>query len=355
MNLLYGTVISCFILAVVAKDCDQHLDKCQSIGDIANITCTQDPPEPQPTDTPTDPPTDAPTDEPPPSKSPFVGEACAGVPDEWTTANGEIESIDINTCRKICRQTDTREFYKWDYNHSDNKAYCYLQTKCDDAVGDCLDPFYCKSGQVDCYDDGTEIVPCGLTKSTEYNPGEFHIICTDEDLGDINPYFDEAKGPLTVPGDVKCETVRRCDAWDDQPNVNDVYWRKAAIKCNGGHDDRATAGSWIQMSNTGSTDASNEMINNNLKQLKEPECGTRCKDLTLTQFGSQYWADLICDPALETPYTLQDKIERTDSCMLLCDNHLKMTIDCTFMGNGEKYWNNNHGTVLTDDDVMCDP
>merc|ERR1719419_15649 len=318
MNLLYGTVISCFILAVVAKDCDQHLDKCQSIGDIANITCTQDPPEPQPTDTPTDPPTDAPTDEPPPSKSPFVGEACAGVPDEWTTANGEIESIDINTCRKICRQTDTCEFYKWDYNHSDNKAYCYLQTKCDDAVGDCLDPFYCKSGQVDCYDDGTEIAPCELTKSTVYNPGEFHIICTDKDLGDVNPYFDNA--PLKVHGDVICETVRMCDDWNDQTNVNDVYWRKAAIKCNGGKD-TGTPGEWIPMSNTGSMTASEEMIDS--KQLKEPKCGTLCGDLTLTKFSDQYWADLICDPPLETPYILKDTESRTDSCMLLCDNHLK--------------------------------
>jgi len=359
MKLLYGTVISCFILAGVAgKDCDQFIDKCSSIGDLGNIECTQDPPEPQPTKTPTDPPapTDHPTEKPtekPPTEFHFAGETCTGFPD-GLTGTEEIEVMDFSTCRKLCRQTPTCEFYKFDYDHTEGKAHCYLQSECNgEGVGDCLDPNYCRSGQVDCYEDGTEIKPCELTTSTEYHPGEFHIICTDEDLGDINPYFGEEKASLTVHGDTICETVRMCDAWNDQANVNDVYWRKAAIKCNGGKDE-GTPGEWIAMSNTGSKSASAEMIGTN-EQLHEPKCGTRCEDLKLTKFSEQYWADLICDPPLETPYILKDIEGRTDSCYLLCDNHLKMTIDCTFMGNGEKYWNNNHGTVLADDDVICDP
>merc|ERR1711915_1097960 len=99
------------------------------------------------------------------------------------------------------------KFWRYEYNHDTKKTECSLQTGCGEyTVGDCQDQSYCNSGQLGCYADGTPISSCELTGPTDYVNNEFHIICTDEDEGDINLYSEDVK---IVPGD-QCATQSEC-------------------------------------------------------------------------------------------------------------------------------------------------
>jgi len=270
--------------------------------------------------------------------------------------------MDINICRKKCKiqaknetnEANTCKFWRYEYNHDTKMTECSLQTGCGEyTVGDCQDQSYCNSGQLGCYADGTPISSCQLSNPTDYTNNEFHIICTDEDEGDINLYSEDVK-TYPIPGDTVCHTIRMCAAWNEQDdNEHKPYYRRAAIKCDGRDKE---GNSWIPLDDSGSQAASEEMIDDGSK-IHEPTCATRCETLTLTSYQDQYWADLICDPPLETPGVLKDPAEGedgvTDSCILLCDNHYRMAIDCTFMEKGEKYWNNLHGGKLNDSNVNC--
>jgi hypothetical protein len=83
--------------------------------------------------------------------------------------------------------------------------------------------------------------------------------------------------------------------------------------------------------------------------IDEPACPTICKPLPLTKYAEQDWADLICD----SPLSVGNILEDGNSCILLCDNHLKMSIDCGFTGMGEKHWHDGHGALLDDEKIIC--
>merc|ERR1711892_397523 len=110
-----------------------------------------------------------------------------------------------------------------------------------------------------------------------------------------------------------------------------------------------TSGAWVAREYTGDSTLSGEMIAETNK-IAEPVCPNRCEDLKLSSYANQPWADLICDLPLKDGTTLADSEEDgTNSCILLCDNHMHMSIDCGFTGNGEKHWHDIHGVVLTED------
>ena len=84
--------------------------------------------------------------------------------------------------------------------------------------------------------------------------------------------------------------------------------------------------------------------------MVEQECdsiGDPCPDLTLTHTGQSGFS-LICDNQLEGN-TLKDP----NSCILLCDNHWTMAIECGLSEEGDKTWLDDWGEVVTDQDIKC--
>merc|ERR1711915_208476 len=336
-------------------DCIPKLDACKKTDIIGTISCPPDDRGPNFKD---DPSTSTASSTPTSTPTSTASSSQCTVDNGLDYLLGDFEYMDINICRKKCKiqaKTEADEakkckFWRYEYNHDTKNTECSLQTGCGEyTVGDCQDQSYCNSGQLGCYADGTPISSCELTSPTDYVNNEFHIICTDEDEGDINLYSEDVK---IVPGDTVCPSIRMCAAWNEQDDNKQPYYRRAAIKCDGRSKD-----GWIPLPDSGSQAASNQMIGDQTK-ISEPTCATRCEPLTLTSYQDQYWADLICDPPLESPGVLKDPAEGedgvTDSCILLCDNHYKMAVDCTFMEEGNKYWNNLHGDVLDDSKVICD-
>eukprot|EP00091_Calanus_sinicus_P017074 TRINITY_DN36855_c0_g1_i1.p3 TRINITY_DN36855_c0_g1~~TRINITY_DN36855_c0_g1_i1.p3 ORF type:complete len:104 (-),score=34.08 TRINITY_DN36855_c0_g1_i1:32-343(-) len=103
------------------------------------------------------------------------------------------------------------------------------------------------------------------------------------------------------------------------------------------------------MEKTGSSELSAGMIGED-GTIIEPECTSACQPLLLTEYAKDDWADLICDE----PLPEDDTLRPPNSCILLCDNHLKMSIDCVLTGEGEREWQKGDGTPIEEDeDVKC--
>ena len=128
----------------------------------------------------------------------------------------------------------------------------------------------------------------------------------------------------------------------------DPYYRKLAVMCD------PSTGTWIAREDTGSAEESAKMVEEQGK-IAEPECAVRCDPLQLTKYAEQDWADLICQSPLTDGSLVDTEEDGPNSCILLCDNHLHLTIDCGFTGMGEKHWHDSHGTVLEDKDIVCPP
>merc|ERR1711872_983770 len=276
MRLLRVTWILCLASTAFGQDngdCVEKNDACGKKGVIATISCkpedsghfylATDPSESTTTQS-----TPTTTTEAPP---------CTVDKDGYDYLLEGVEDMDKNICRKKCKiqaknETETSKkckFWRFEKTH-DNVAECSLQTDCGEyVVGDCQDPYYCNSGQLGCYPNGDPILPCTLTAPTDYVPNEFHIICTDEDAGDINLYS-AAVIDEPIPGDTVCHSIRMCAAWNEQDDDEQKpYYRRAAIICDG--KDKT----WKPTNDTGSKDASNQMIGDGSK-ISEPTCATRC-------------------------------------------------------------------------------
>jgi len=134
----------------------------------------------------------------------------------------------------------------------------------------------------------------------------------------------------------------KCAAWNETDGTADAtYYRKLAVFCDG------TDGTWKAENNTGKADLTEAMIAESNKITEQP-CGATCDPIILDAYQDQWWADLICQNPME------DKtLREPNSCVLLCDNHLKMTIDCEYDAEGEKEWRNADGEVLTGQDIKC--
>merc|ERR1712142_382982 len=354
--LTFFGVLSLVAASYAVGVCNDHLDDCSIVKDIVLIECDSDAL-----------PFTSSTTTLAPNETSRAEDKCkadrAGFDYLLGTGDSKIQSIDQDLCRKMCkieyRHDDGGQckFHRWGYNREANKYYCSLQTECfnegeedewtPNNPNGCMDKEHCESGQIACYRNKTEIKDCTIPAKIEYVPDGFHIVCEDVDLLDINLYSDKFVEPNTVPGDPVCRTTRKCAEWHDHDNdLDNPYRRKSAIKCDG------TAGEWITADNSGNPDAKEDMLDGD--QVKEPDCPTKCKDLPLTKYTEQYWADLICDPPLGEDHKLKDNDVYTNSCILTCDFHFKMTIDCNFMKDGEKEWTDNHGKIVTDQDVQCD-
>merc|ERR1719481_325545 len=325
MNVLVAVFTSSILAALATKECNPHFDACDKIGDITTILCSDD--------------------------------KCH-LEEENQDLDYLVEgltTLDADTCRMKCKEqkdevddnaanaTEKCQFFRFEMGHSLDTR-CSLQTECGEGDQYCGKP-YCVSGELGCDDEGNEIQDCSLTSPTEWNSNKFHVICTDVHYGDVNIYSQDTAGN-PIPGGTVCSTVRMCSAWDSQTE-DETYYRKLAVMCNG------KTGEWVARDDTGSKEESGKMVEEQGK-IAEPECPVRCEELELTKYAEQSWADLICDFPLTDGNKLVDTEEDgTNSCILLCDNHLQMSIDCGFIGEGEKHWHDIHGTELKDETIIC--
>jgi len=268
----------------------------------------------------------------------------------------KIKEITADGCRKKCKEQmkDTEhpqesdykcEYFHWQEAHEEGQTdkittTCSLQTTCQPS-GYC-ESFDCVSGQLGCNAECETSLPCSLTK-TEWVHGNFHVICTDttQDDGDVDIYSDDIVGK-DIPDGTICNTIRKCSAWTDQDAEDGTnYYRQLAVQCDGSAD----PATWKPREDTGDNALSTAMIESNT--IKEQVCTAACDPITIT--NSQEWADLVCDNPLGDGNALEDG----NSCILLCDNHLRMTIDCKYVVEGDKKWQDAHGVELTDADIKC--
>jgi len=327
MKLFLVALFSSIVLS--AKGCDTHFDACEDIADIAQITCE--------------------------SGGCSVVNGSGADDDSLGYLVAGLKTIDADMCREKCKEQAAIEdqpaqckFFLFHKGHND-VVTCSLQTGCGDGDQYCAKPD-CFSGELGCDDEGNAIKECTLSKETTWDAAKFHIICTSVHDGDVNIYN---AATTTIPPYTVCSTVRMCDTWADievvEGSTLGPYYRKLAVMCDG------TTGQWVAREDTGSKTESEAMIAETNK-IAEPVCPNRCEALTLTKYAGQSWADLICDMPLGEGNTLADtEDDGPNSCILLCDNHLRMSIECGFTGNGEKHWHDIHGEVLTDDTIICPP
>merc|ERR1711892_307930 len=327
MKLLTVLSLSLGVLATSAKECEKNPTPCSDLHDIAKIICKN-------------------------------GEEC-------TLENGDltadenldyllkdpISDIDLDLCIKKCEEQNNTaslnkcEYYRWG-NDRDHNSNCSLQTSCGSPDPWCDESnYHCSTGQIGCTEEGEpEPKSCSLSEATVYTKNKFHVVCLDLSglVGEINIYDDTMIG--NIPPNTVCMTSRRCAAWPEQDYTPKAdYYRKLAVYCDG------TDGSWQVREDSGSADLSGEMIKTKTT-IVEQDCSSAndpCPNLNLSHIGDPGFS-LICD------YPLQDNtLSDPNSCILLCDNHWTMAIDCGLSEMGDKTWLDDWGDVVIDNDIKC--
>jgi hypothetical protein len=312
--------------------CNPNCEACGDVHDIGTITCTAV----GPCTTTADP--DA------------IPEGAEDTLLDYLLGEEAITDISADMCRLKCEEQATSEtdvmtkkcqFFHWIEAHEGLPTTCSLQTTCP-PDGYCDESKHCVSGELGCNEDCLKIKPCALSKST-WTHDLFHVICTDKEIGDVSIYIEDT---IEVNDGTVCSTVRKCSEWDANPGK--PYNRKLAVYCEGteiadGH------GTWMMMLETGSDEFSTNMLPDITGKITEQNCTASCDDLDLSNNPDQYWADLICETPLEN-HVLKDP----NSCILLCDNHLKTTIDCKYNSEGEKHWYDGEDGIISDaNQIKC--
>jgi len=333
MNVVLLSVLASFALAVQGETCDPYCNACKDVHDIATIIC------------------DA-------TRGPCTIEDGEEDLNYLLGPEGEvITDITADECRKKCKEQAEHKddipprtgnpckFFHFEEGHKETqgKTRCSLQTECDGPSSYC-DVRGCESGQLGCNKDCNPAHPCSLSEKTAWDHNKFHVICTDENQvgGDVDIYSQEIEGKDIAAGTI-CSTVRKCSEWVEQQNDKEAYYRRLAVYCDGSTD----PATWKARPDAGSQTLSEAMIAEAGK-IVEQGCEATCTGLTVKAYQGQWWADLVCDTSLEG-----DKLVEPNSCILLCDNHLKMTIDCEFDAEGVKDWRNAAGVALTDPEIIC--
>jgi len=305
------------------EECDPNLPPCSDIHDIAKIRCDS-------------------------------GKQCVIEPGELDPGHLDdlldpdmdcIDASNAHTCAKKCQQQNEKEedkgkkcqFYRKEYDRNNN-CYCSLQT-ISGAVDSMCTSRTCVSGKVNCDENGSPLpTSCMIANATTYDKDKVHIACFTPDFN----VYDPANKNKEIPAETFCTTTRKCQAWNDTSDESLLY-RLLGIEC-------TKEGTWVPMANTGSQEKSAALYNNVTKMFVEPECETMkqdCEPITLTH-TDQHGLLLMCD------YPIKDNIlTYPNSCMLMCDNHFMMGIDCKMSEDGEKVWLDNYGEVVTDEKVRC--
>merc|ERR1719384_1130665 len=226
-------------------------------------------------------------------------------------------------CKEICEQSRDAEtspekvcrFYK--VSDWGKEVVCSLMddTQCQ-TTGPCGS--HCVSGDVGCKE--TPIPgPQDCPAAFEYTDSAFHFGCDH-----CNPYSD-----ATCEEGNTCFTTERCSEWDAAGiEEGSQYWRKLAIEC-------TRFGTWARLAGSGGSDEDYTDVLNGDAAPTEPNCKPLPVEIlpgVLTEEG----ADFLCDsePTLNDAGTHLE-IVAPNTCVLLCDFHLSMSLDCQISDDGE--------------------
>merc|ERR1719500_1425745 len=224
-------------------------------------------------------------------------------------------------CKEICeasRDAGSEEVCRF-YKLSDfgKTVVCSLMNdeQCT-ATGPCGS--HCVSGDVGCKD--TPIPgPQDCPAAFEYTDSAFHFGCDH-----CNPYSD-----ATCEEGNTCFTTERCSEWEAAGiEEGSQYWRKLAIEC-------SRFGTWVRLAGAGGSDEDYADILNGDAAPTEPNCKPKPIEIlpgVLTEEG----ADFLCDnePTWNEAGTHLE-IVAPNTCVLLCDFHLSMSLECQFSDDGE--------------------
>merc|ERR1712210_124928 len=251
-------------------------------------------------------------------------------PDMYPTRCKEIceASREAGSPGSICR------FYK--VSNYGNEVVCSLMNdeQCT-ATGPCGS--HCVSGDVGCKD--TPIPgPHDCPAEFEYTDSAFHFGCDH-----CNPYSDQ-----TCEEGNKCFTTERCSEWDAAGiDPTSPYWRKLAIEC-------TRFGTWARLDNSGGSDEDYVDVLHDNAAPTEPNCKPKPIEIlpaVLTEEG----ADFLCDNEL----TMNEdgthlEIVAPNTCVLLCDFHLSMSLECQISEEGEtKCYDEGDSNPTSADNIYC--
>merc|ERR1711990_1372936 len=218
-------------------------------------------------------------------------------------------------CKEICELSRDHavnpesvcRFYK--VSSFGKEVFCSLMNdeQCT-ATGPC--GTHCVSGDVGCKD--TPIPgPQDCPAAFEYTDSAFHFGCDH-----CNPYSDE-----TCKEGNKCFTTERCSEWDNGLDHESPYYRKLAIEC-------TRFGTWARLAGSGGSDEDYTDVLNGGAAPTEPNCKPLPVEIlpgVLTEEGADFLCDI--DLAMNDAGTHYE-IVAPNTCVLLCDFHLSMSLEC---------------------------
>jgi len=196
---------------------------------------------------------------------------------------------------------------------------------------------HCVSGDVGCKE--TPIPgPQDCPAAFEYTDSAFHFGCDH-----CNPYSD-----ATCEEGNTCFTTERCSEWDAAGiEEGSQYWRKLAIEC-------SRFGTWERLAGAGGSDEDYADILDGDAAPTEPNCKPKPIEIlpgVLTEEG----ADFLCDnePTWNEAGTHLE-IVAPNTCVLLCDFHLSMSLECEITEKGEtECYDEGDPNPTTADNIYC--
>merc|ERR1719341_2920141 len=148
--------------------------------------------------------------------------------------------------------------------------------------------------------------------------------------------------------DTVCTSVSKCADWTkqtDDPNLE----KKLQVSCDG------TAGKWVIDQEAGGEDVVYDdevIVNEGADPIGEPSCTGGGGQLEIPAGNIADGSQLVCDTHL-APEEGFYKMGHPNTCILLCDYQLGMTINSGLNEEGEAVFKNQDGDAVTGSAVTC--
>jgi len=273
--------------------------------------------------------------------------------DGGVTLPENYESFAEDMCKTECAKSDTEEDDAkrcrfWRFDHLGTTKTCSLMTDTQCTV---FDPCFghCHCGDQGCPDDTIPAPPgTACAAPIEFEKNHIHWTCHNTGItGEIqNPY---SPSTTDLPPNTECTSVSKCADWGKSPADPNLA-KKLQVSCNG------TLGKWVIDQDAGGEDAvyEEEVINNEgLDPIGEPSCTGGGLQLEIPEANIVDGTQLVCDTPLDLPEGGNYKMGHPNTCILLCDYQLGMTINSALNEEGEAVFKNQDGSEITGSAVTC--
>ena len=194
----------------------------------------------------------------------------------------------------------------------------------------------------------------------QFKKNNIHWTCHNTGItGEIpNPY---SPATTDLPPDTVCTSVskyvppfnfistlcRRCADWDKQPGDPNLE-KKLQVSCDGNE------GKWVIDQEAGGEDAvyGDVILGEGADPIGEPPCTGGGVQLEIPEENIEDGSQLVCDTHLAPEQGLY-KMGHPNTCILLCDYQLGMTINSGLNEEGLAVFKNQDGDEVTGSAVTC--